>query len=268
MPELHSLKVFTTMRLVCGSAIATALAFSGAYGQTPAAGNPATSSGTVRGVVTDSLRGGPLAGAAVELLPARRQVFTDTSGRFQFDSVAGPARYSVRVLHPLLDTLGIALASPEFAIEPRGTEILELAVPSAQSLVGHLCPHDEISSGPSALVGFVRDPVTGQAIDSATVSLVYKRGGTAVNRLAKPDAAGRYRICGLPQTMVGSVQLLQGASQSATMPANITPDNPLALRAIAATVAPDSLARPAPTSADTSSRPRPDLPKPPGIINR
>src|ERR1043166_9735759 len=154
------------------SVAARCLALSAVCGGLATAGAQATA--TVRGVIVDSIRHGPLAGAAVDLRPRGRRVLSNDSGAFQFDSVEAGQGYQIRVAHPMLDTVGVTLATPVFAVAPGETKQISLAVPSATRLVSMFCPPGMLARGPSALVGFVRDPDTGLPLDSAKVSLVYE----------------------------------------------------------------------------------------------
>src|SRR5213076_2454787 len=79
---------------------------------------PATARGQVarlRGLVYDSVAALPLAGAHVEIVNANdrsRILFRTTSdslGRFVLDSVAR-GRYIAGFIHPMLDSLGLAIA--------------------------------------------------------------------------------------------------------------------------------------------------------------
>ena len=191
---------------------------------------------SVRGTVADSVRSGPLIGAYVELQPGVRQTLTNDRGEFRFDSLPTGISYSIRVIHPMLDTVGVALVTPEFLLQPGEAKQLNLAVPPPPRLVSMFCPPEQRARGPSALVGFVRDPDTGAPIDSATVSLVYDDGALGikrpVNRIAKLDASGRYKICGLPTQMIGRVQLIRNGTQSADIPVSTDAQSPLALRSL------------------------------------
>ena len=200
--------------------------------QQPAASEP----GTIRGVATNDLRGGPLSGAYVALLPSGKQVATDTDGTFRFDRVAvgGPQR--LVVMHAMLDTLGITLTSPEFTLRSAEIRSIELNVPDATSLVREFCGDAARARGPGALIGFVRDPDTGATIDSVTISLVYdlspvKTVRLPVVRTARPDSTGHYTICGLPPRARGTVELMHGGGSSSTIPFVADSASPLAIRA-------------------------------------
>ena len=202
-----------------------------------AAQTGSTALATLHGTVVDSVRGGPLAGASVELLPDERRTTTNDRGEFGFDSVLAVGSYQIRVLHPMLDTVGIALTTAPFTLTPGQDKQVSLGVPSPARIVSMFCPPEQIARGPSALVGFVRDPDTGLPIDSATVSLVFDDGPHGllkrpVNRIAKLDARGRYKICGLPAHVNGKVQLIRNATESAEIPVTTDASSPLALRSL------------------------------------
>jgi hypothetical protein len=83
----------------------------------------------------------------------------------------------------------------------------------------------------------VRDPDTGATIDSVTVSLAYDESPLSlvkwpVNRIAYPDAAGRYIICGLPPRMKGRVQLIRNGVEYGEIPVAADDGSPLVLRAL------------------------------------
>ncbi len=192
---------------------------------------------SVRGFVADSVRGGSLIAAYIELLPTGRQALTNDRGEFRLDSIPAGSNYRIHVAHPMLDTIGIALTTPAFSLKAGDVEELTLAVPSATTLVTMFCPPAMRARGASALVGFVRDPDTGAPIDSVTVSLVYDDdvAGLAkrpVIRIAKLDSTGRYKICGLPAQMSGRVQLIRSSTHSAEIPVKTDASLPLALRSM------------------------------------
>ena len=208
-----------------------------AAAQLGAQSSPPAVVGVVRGSVYDSVHASPLSGAIVELEPTGRETTTSDLGEFRFDSVPDMGQYQVRVKHPMLDTVGITLVTPAFTVKAGDFKVWTLAVPSATRLVSLFCAAPMLARGPSALVGFVRDPDTGAPIDSVTVSLVYDDllfglAKRPVTRNATPDAAGRYKICGLPTALTGRVQLLRKGTQSADIPVATDANAPLALRSL------------------------------------
>ncbi len=192
--------------------------------------------GSVHGVVSDSVRGGVLAGSFVELLPTARQAIANSAGEFLFDTVPPGEAYRLRVMHARIDTLGVALTTPPFALLPSESKHVDFAVPSASRLVTLLCSDALRGRGPSAIIGFVRDPDTGAVPDSTTVSLVYDESPLdivklPVTRVAHTDAAGHYVICGLPSGINGRMQLSRRGVSSSDIPVATEANSPLTLRA-------------------------------------
>jgi hypothetical protein len=206
-------------------------------GAWPLVAQTSTQRGIVQGTVIDSVRGGVLAGAYVELVPSGRQVPTTANGFFRFDNVPSGEPFHLRVMHARLDTLGVALTTPRFAVTEGEAKTIDVSLPPASTIVQSLCTPATLLRGPAALVGFVRDPDTGAPIDSASVSLVYDDSPTALvrsmtTRQAIPDASGRFVICGLPARMTGHLELTHKGKRSAEIPLSINGDSPLVLRAL------------------------------------
>jgi hypothetical protein len=190
----------------------------------------------VQGTVIDSVRGGVLTGAYVELVPGGRQVPTNARGFFRFDNVAAGETYELRVMHALLDTVGVALITPRFTVAQAEVRTVDVSVPSPSRIVRTMCDTGMLARGPAALIGFVRDPDTGAPVDSVEVSLVYDDSPTDLAksrtvRTARPDASGRYSFCGLPARLAGRVQLNRNGVTSAEIPVALTEASSLALRA-------------------------------------
>src|ERR1700752_67273 len=62
---------------------------------------------TAVGIVVDSLRGRPLAGATVFISDAETQAATDSTGRFRIDSIP-PGQHTMDVFHPGLDAIELS----------------------------------------------------------------------------------------------------------------------------------------------------------------
>ena len=93
----------------------------------------------ISGVVLDSLNGRYLRGADVIIQGAKVSLVTDSLGKFRIDSLP-PGTYQIGVFHPMLDTLGISLASQPFHIGPDSTSFLMLSVPSAARRMAYSSP--------------------------------------------------------------------------------------------------------------------------------
>ncbi|HEY2375748.1 MAG TPA: carboxypeptidase regulatory-like domain-containing protein [Gemmatimonadaceae bacterium] len=212
--------------LLLSSAIA-ALASVSAAAQNPPAGTSATAGvATIRGVVLDSLHDGSLAGALIRVENTTREGITDASGTYRIDSVPAGMRRLV-VIHPLLDTLGIALVTPPMTFNAGDVKEADLAVPSGETLVGLFCTPAERTLGPAALVGFVRDADTEAAAEGAKASLLYyvsdplgfKKEPRVRGKQIGKD--GHYRICGLPATMSGKLQIFRNGVQTGEVPVDL-----------------------------------------------
>lgn len=195
-----------------------------------------TGKAQIAGVVVDSLNARYLSGADIVIEGANVSLQTDSVGRFVADSLP-PGTYQVGVFHPLLDTLGIAIASKPFHLGPDSSSFVILAIPSVRTLVGRYCRAQSDSLGASALIGHVADPETLRPIANAQVSVAWaeieisKTAGfrrTPHLATAATDASGAFAICGLPSPMQATLQARRGAIVTAEIPVSIG-DRPVEL---------------------------------------
>jgi hypothetical protein len=210
------------MRIVKGLALVLALGPGIATAQQiPPATPPATGTGaTAVGVVYDSIRMRPLAGAIVRVDSSALTATADENGRYRIEGIP-VGQHHLRVEHPFLDTLTVALRSPVEAYAAGGTRIAELAIPSEDRFLQYVCSAAWRNRGPAALVGRVREADTGVPAVGAKVSLVWYEVEvtTAVRRAPRVREAtvgpdGSYRLCGLPAELDGKVQVIRGALTS------------------------------------------------------
>ena len=205
-----------------------ALAAISVRAQNPTSPPAASPSGfaTIRGSVLDSLHDALVKGALVRVDNGVREAFTDSTGGYRIDSVP-PGMHRLVVMHPLLDTLGISLVTPPMTLNGGETRIFEIAVPSAETLVSLMCTSARRALGPAALVGFVRDADTDSAAKGAKVSLLYYESDplglkkSARVREAQIGPDGRFRICGLPPTMSGKLQVFRNGVQTGEVPVEL-----------------------------------------------
>jgi hypothetical protein len=93
---------------------------------------PATGSGRIMGVVVDSLHGQPLINADVLAEGTTVAIaHTDSSGSFSIKGVQ-PGKYRLVVSHPMLDTLGMWLATPDFIVSLTVSFLYASAYPRRQ----------------------------------------------------------------------------------------------------------------------------------------
>jgi hypothetical protein len=195
---------------------------------------PATGFTKLQGVIVDSVHNAPLSKAIVSVVGTGRGTVTDDDGHYMIDSIP-VGEHRVRVVHPLLDTLGIPMLTPAYKFGAGETHDLDLTIPGGEQLANGLCPAAQRMRGPGAMIGFVHDPDTKGAAVGAKVELVYEVTdliGRKTNtvRSALADSAGLYRICGLPKEMSGKVQVFRNGVSSGEVPAEMTPNGFIALR--------------------------------------
>jgi hypothetical protein len=188
-----------------------------------------TGKAQIVGVVVDSLNGRYLSGADVVIEGTRATLETDSVGKFEIDSLA-PGTYQVGVFHPLLDTLGIMLASQPFHIGPDSSTFVLLAVPSAATIIRGMCPVQPGALGMSAVIGHVNDPETLQPVAQAEVSIAWAEievskefGVRRTSRLVRDstDRAGAFKICGLPSSLQATLQARRGSTVTAEIPISL-----------------------------------------------
>src|SRR6185503_14809670 len=108
----------------------------------------------ILGLVVDSLNRQYLSGADVVIEGAKATAVTDARGRFRVTGLA-PGTYQVGVFHPLLDTLGLSLATQPFHVGPDSASSVFLAVPSVETIIKRSCPPRPRAQGTSAVIGRV-----------------------------------------------------------------------------------------------------------------
>ena len=193
------------------------------------AASPGTARGQLarlRGRVFDSVAALPLVGARVELVNAddrTRILFSTTSdslGRFVVDSVAR-GRYIAGFLHPMLDSLGLALAQRPLTVTADGEVRVDLAVPAPERIESALCGRASAKDTTGVVLGYVLNAHSFMATDSAVViaewaEFTIGRSGMTrqvLSRVGTTGGDGWFAVCGVP---AGSSVLLRAASGSDT----------------------------------------------------
>lgn len=154
------------------------------------------------GVVIDSTRGvpRPLVGATVRIAGTWFEGTTDHEGRFR---VGAPldGEYGVTFTHERIDSLGYTVPPREVVLARGRTDTTSLAVPPMRDILASLCP-DHVGAYARALVGTVRDSVSGQPVPGVQVVASWQRIRSVMNfsnkqYVATTDGSGRYTLCGL-----------------------------------------------------------------------
>lgn len=176
--------------------------------------------GTIRGTVTDSVHGSPLAGAVVMITGVARIAQTGRDGSYAIDSIP-PGSYRVTLSHPLLDTIGMTVTTPAMALRPGEDLTVDLALPSGNRIVSMMCPAAILAArGPGAFIGQVNDPDTDRPAVGAKVQLLYDEPNPLgmktrpTIRESPVDSGGGYRICGLPTPFTGKLQVFRNGVSS------------------------------------------------------
>jgi hypothetical protein len=170
-------------------------------------------SASLEGLVVDSARGTPLAGATVYVAGTPHATRTDRAGRFRLHGLPDGTQ-RVSFFHPRTDSLLMVVPLRPVALAPGAATEVTLAVPR-----GGQCVVPDGSRPRAALVGHVRNADTDTEIAGASVVATLVNGsareafeGTDA-MAAHSDAAGRYLLCGLP---VGLDLMIEAAAL--TMP--------------------------------------------------
>lgn len=204
------------------SAVATWLVGLGlGLAATTASAQSAQPQPVVQGVVFDSLRGAPLAGAFISIAGLGRSTTSDARGHFRFDSLA-PGTYTFAIQHDVLDSIGVASVTSRAVVRAPSDEVT-IAVPSFASLWRRWCPG--VAPSDTGLVhGTVRD-VAGKLVAGATVEVTW----TDLNAIGKTiqqrgkrgrvttDADGQYAACGVPANTMVQLRASRDSATSGTL---------------------------------------------------
>lgn len=169
----------------------------------------ASGSEVLRGAVFDSLSGTPLPGAVVQLARSDGKgtpmsVRADSTGRYRFRAVAA-GRYIVGFDDSTVTALGLEPISREVSVDDRSVATIDLAIPSASTLVRLRCPNERRTDR-GMLFGRVFDAYTKSALPNAILRVQWNAieiGDAAprvvVERVSAHIAmSGDFVVCGLP----------------------------------------------------------------------
>jgi hypothetical protein len=176
--------------------------------------NATARSSRIIGIVVDSIHRSGLEGADVIVSGMSAPVKTDSLGRFVVDSLP-PGTYQVGVFHPLIESLGLTLASKPFSVGRDSTGVVNLAIPTVTTLAARYCGTEMMPQHHAVVAGRVLDPDNDEPARGAKVSLTWvdilvsKKAGVAHTPhelLAETDSAGFFRFCGVPEELDATVQ--------------------------------------------------------------
>jgi hypothetical protein len=190
----------------------------------------------VAGAVYDSIARHTIPGATVEFVsandPSARPLtaVSDASGRFTLRDVPFGS-YLAGFYHPALDTLGLE-GAPRHIEVSQPAEQVDLATPSARTVVATVCPAGTLADSTGLLIGHVRateeqTPLSGASVmveweeTVVTATGVSGRTRRVVSRSAEP---GWFAICGLPSDIVLQARAFSGADSSGFVEIEVPPN--------------------------------------------
>jgi hypothetical protein len=211
--------MFRNAFLTAAAALGLGFSSSGAAQATPpvtqppaAADSTAPALATILGTVYDSVHNAHLAGATVFVVGSTRIGLTNDRGAFLVDSVP-EGTYRVHVQHDFLDSLGLSMVTDTMTIAAGERRVLEMAIPSAETLVSLSCTPATRRIGPSAIIGRLLDADTDQPVVGARVSFAWSELSLAAGLRQIPKVLGStagndgvFRICGVPAEVEGTLQ--------------------------------------------------------------
>lgn len=188
---------------------------------------------SVSGTVRDSVGGGLVAGAIVQLVARdrlasdARTTTSDAHGLFAFDSVA-PGRYALGFFHPMLDSLGLESSAREITVGARRQVRADLAIPSPARIRAAICGPKK-SSSDAVVVGFVYDARNGSPVGDATVAgewlEISIRRGSVRSRMprlvAKTSDRGWFALCNVPSPGTILIAASHGADSTDVLELNV-----------------------------------------------
>jgi hypothetical protein len=206
-----------------------------AAAQRPAGGDSATI--TVSGTVYDSLSGGPLVGALVQLATSDADggvlsALTDSAGHFQTSGV-GSNQYIIGFTHPFLDSLGLDVPPMKLKVDGSTPLRLSLAIPAAHSILSQLCTTTLENDSSGLMLGFLRDADTGSRLDSGRVVLEWTEVHVSKDdKFIVPErrvvsahatSAGWYALCGVPTAGTVATRAEVGSNSTGYIDVKVPP---------------------------------------------
>jgi hypothetical protein len=174
---------------------------------------------TLRGVVVDSIGGGPLSSALVSVDSRTASDTTDSLGVFAIDGVL-PGRHTLTVSTASLDSV-FAQSRHSVLLVDSATRI-NLSIPRGSTVLQSLCPsnNQRAIDRRGVLIGTVRDTNSG-IVGGASVTVRWREVGAR----GSPDETkslstrttdlGIFRFCGLPSELTVTLDARKDAMRSA-----------------------------------------------------
>jgi len=194
-----------------------------------------SSAASIVGIFIDSLHGRALERAEILLTgPMNATRVTDVRGIFRFDGVP-PGRYQLGAFHPLLDTLGLSLATEPFVARTGSPSVVTFAIPSPFRFMQMKCGPTRAIAGSSAVIGRLTDATTSERISGAEILLHWteytvskEKGVSALPHFLREftDSSGRYSFCGLPNPIQARLEAHRDSAHTASVRVESTTETP------------------------------------------
>ena len=193
-------------------------------------------SGTVQGIVLDSLGLEPMPGARVGIVGSNQSVFANAEGRFTISGLVEGV-YEIGFTHPSLEMLGAPTQTVVQEVLRGEVTSLQFRIPSQGDVLFEACRGEERPEGTAVLLGWLRDAPSSQPLESGTVEVRWGRytiqaQGTLDARLG-PEMVegfqvttgtdGLFRFCAVPEdqllTVTGAFEGRETVSDTLRIPA-------------------------------------------------
>lgn len=146
----------------------------------------------VEGVVWDSTRAAPLAGARVFVSGTALEAVSDSAGRFRLAGLRG-GTYTVMFSHYRLGPAAAAVRPATVTVEAGATAQVRLAVPGLAAVAAAVCPSAASQPFGGIILGSIRGPEG--TVAGATVRSAWSGGFVA----SVADPSGGFALCGVPE---------------------------------------------------------------------
>ena len=180
---------------------------------------------TLTGTILESDRSVGVVGATVALDGTSYSTTTDALGRF---TITAPleGEYLVAFSLPGFDSIGFHPATTPVTLGRGGVSSVTLVVPGPDSILSTVCPADRAPSGDRAIIGVIRNVLSGAPVAGAQVigwwQTITGGGRTGLEGLSarshmastESDSAGRYTLCGFPAERPIIVHAILGSNES------------------------------------------------------
>ena len=180
---------------------------------------------TLTGTLLESDRSVGVVGATVALDGTSYSATTDALGRF---TITAPIEGEYRVAFSLsrLDGIGFQPAATVVTLARGRVTSVVLTTPGPDSVLAAICPAGRKPSGDRAIIGVIRDVLTGAPVAGAQVigwwQTITSGGRTGLAGLTarnhetstESDSAGRYALCGLPNSRPIILQAVVESTES------------------------------------------------------